>query len=220
MIYNKGEYKQIIADSLLEQGIINNTIYEKCSKPHVTGLPHDLRTNDSEKLQKRKNKIIQEWNKTHDEIMNKNYPDEFFELSQTDTYDDEGWMHNYDGDKLVEHYNNLLNTSISLNDAIRERYDNQIDKLNKDIENYKEQVKIRDDEINHYLKEQENLEKDINKNTKELRKETENLDHLEFELDNQNALFTKMKKQLAVYKVLSIVALAVSLTSLFYVILI
>lgn len=39
-------------------------------------------------------------------------------------------------------------------------------------------------------------------------------------IDNQNALFTKMKKQLAVYKVLSIVALAVSLTSLFYVILI
>lgn len=39
-------------------------------------------------------------------------------------------------------------------------------------------------------------------------------------IENQNALFTKMKKQLAVYKVVSIIALAISLASLFYTILI
>ncbi len=39
-------------------------------------------------------------------------------------------------------------------------------------------------------------------------------------IENQNALFEKMKKQLAVYKAISVVALVVSLASLFYAILI
>ena len=54
----KEEIKQIINNKLYEKGIINDEIYEKCSKPHITSLPYDNRTNDPTKLQKKIKKIF------------------------------------------------------------------------------------------------------------------------------------------------------------------
>lgn len=51
------EYKEIILKGLLENEIIDVDLYEKCSKPHITSLPYDLRTNDLDKLNERLNVI-------------------------------------------------------------------------------------------------------------------------------------------------------------------
>lgn len=57
------------------------------------------------------------------------------------------------------------------------------------------------------------FQKEAKHKTAELQEQTDGF------IENQNALFAKMKKQLTIYKVVSIVALAVSLASLFYTIL-
>ena len=57
------------------------------------------------------------------------------------------------------------------------------------------------------------FQKEANHKTAEIQEQTDGF------IENQNALFAKMKKQLTIYKVVSIIALAISLTSLFYAIL-
>ena len=51
------DYSRDILDSLLKNEVIDETLYEKCSKPHINSLPYDLRTNDNGKLTERKNEI-------------------------------------------------------------------------------------------------------------------------------------------------------------------
>ena len=58
------------------------------------------------------------------------------------------------------------------------------------------------------------FQKEAEHKTAEIQEQTDGF------IENQNAIFEKMKKQLAVYKIVSIIALAISLASLFYTILI
>lgn len=72
MIYNEDDYRQIIIDSLYEEGLVDEELYLKCGKPkHIQALPGDLRTHDIKKLQKRKKQIIREMNKGSKRIANK-----------------------------------------------------------------------------------------------------------------------------------------------------
>lgn len=54
---DKDRIYQDIAEALYNKGIINQEVYHKCTKPYITILPYDLRTNDSDKLQERKTEI-------------------------------------------------------------------------------------------------------------------------------------------------------------------
>ena len=58
------------------------------------------------------------------------------------------------------------------------------------------------------------FQKEAEHKTAEIQEQTDGF------IENQNAIFEKMKKQLEVYKIVSIIALAISLASLFYTILI
>ena len=51
------DYEIEILKALLQKGVINEEIYIKCSKPHISSLPYNLRTNDTEKLTERKEEI-------------------------------------------------------------------------------------------------------------------------------------------------------------------
>ena len=51
------EYKQIIIETLYYNNIIDEKLYIKCSKPHITNLPYDLRTTDIKKLNERLDSI-------------------------------------------------------------------------------------------------------------------------------------------------------------------
>ena len=51
------DYEIEILKALLQKGVINEEIYIKCSKPHISSLPYNLRTNDMEKLTERKEEI-------------------------------------------------------------------------------------------------------------------------------------------------------------------
>ena len=130
------QIRTLINDSLYEKDLINEELHEKCGKPkHIQALPHDLRTNDPEKLQSRKDAIIKEWKKTNEEIGAKNYPEEFWDLAQGDgeIYDDDLERPiSVVADRVIEHYDNLLKTKSGLNDMIRERYDEQINKLTEE----------------------------------------------------------------------------------------
>ena len=72
MIYDEEDYKQLIAESLYDNNIINKDIYLKCSKPkYIQSLPGDLRTNDSELLSNRLDAIQKEEDKLDKEYAKK-----------------------------------------------------------------------------------------------------------------------------------------------------
>lgn len=57
-LLNEGDIKEIINDSLYNNGLISQEIYEKCGKPkYISELPYDLRTNDVDKLNERLSEI-------------------------------------------------------------------------------------------------------------------------------------------------------------------
>ena len=62
------DYEIEILKALHNKGIIDNELYEKCSKPHISSLPYDLRTNDEEKLTERKNEIENKINEVNNNI--------------------------------------------------------------------------------------------------------------------------------------------------------
>lgn len=45
------DYSADIINALLNKGVITEELYEKCSKPHISSLPYDLRTTDLNKLE-------------------------------------------------------------------------------------------------------------------------------------------------------------------------
>ena len=68
------DYRKMIADSLFENEIIDERLYEKCKKPsYITALPGDLRTNDVDVLRDRMDKIEEEINRREDIINDANY---------------------------------------------------------------------------------------------------------------------------------------------------
>ena len=62
------EIKRLINEVLFKRGLINKDIYEKCGKPHITSLPHDLRTNDVDKLNQRLQSIYSKYSDSWDEV--------------------------------------------------------------------------------------------------------------------------------------------------------
>lgn len=55
---DENDIKEIIINSLYDKNIITKELHEKCGKPKViSDLPHDLRTNDVDKLNERKDAI-------------------------------------------------------------------------------------------------------------------------------------------------------------------
>ena len=58
------EYRRLIVDSLYEQGLISERLYEKCKKPsYIANLPGDLRSNDTDLLRERLDRIDEELTK-------------------------------------------------------------------------------------------------------------------------------------------------------------
>lgn len=55
MLLDEDYIKILIADKLYDEDLIDDEVYEKCSKPHISSLPGDLRSNDKNKLNQRKN---------------------------------------------------------------------------------------------------------------------------------------------------------------------
>lgn len=41
-LLTENEIKEIINESLYNNGLINEEIYLKCGKPHISSLPYDL----------------------------------------------------------------------------------------------------------------------------------------------------------------------------------
>ena len=194
-LLNQDDIKNLIADSLYDKDLINDELYEKCGKPHISSLPHDLRTNDPKKLQARKEAIIKEWNKIDREIGDKNYPDEFYKIAVEGDIgynEDKDEYVSFDADAVIKHYDDLLNTHKDLNDYIRERYDNQIEKANNKIEFYKEANKEVKESINRNNQEANKLEDQVNNDRKELFKEQSNLYDLMTEYEKQENLKIRM----------------------------
>lgn len=67
-LLKKEEIKEIINEVLYENELINEEIYYKCGKPHISALPYDNRTNDPEKLQKRKDAINEKLKETKEKL--------------------------------------------------------------------------------------------------------------------------------------------------------
>ena len=132
-LLSEEQIRTLINDSLYEKDLINEGLHEKCGKPkHISALPHDLRTNDTEKLQARKEAIIDKWKEVNNEIGAKNYPEEFWDIAQATTSDEVQVV----SERVVEHYDNLLNTHKDLNTFIRESYQQKIDEINSGIEDF------------------------------------------------------------------------------------
>ena len=52
------DYKKLVLNSLYDNGVIDELLYEKCSKPsYIQDLPYDLRTTDVDKLNERKSAV-------------------------------------------------------------------------------------------------------------------------------------------------------------------
>lgn len=122
----------------------------------------------------------------------------------------------------------IRSISLSLSE-IKKKLDEYCTTQDQWIENANKKINLWEEEVNNNFaesqekfisqsKEQTSLalsefQKEAEHKTTEIQEQTNGF------IENQNALYTKMKKQLTVYKIVSIVALAVSLTSLFYAIL-
>lgn len=202
------DIKIMIAESLYKNNLINDELYEKCGKPHISSLPGDLRTNDPVKLQQRKDAIIDKWNEIDNEIISKNYPEEFWNISEDKgefIYDEEtGSRELYDGQKVVDYYDNLLNTKNELNDMIRERYDSQIDDLTKEntarrkiIDDFAEKWHESQSEYAQTEHKISDIDKELSKINRELRsleKESDRRDALQAKLDDGYAIIDEFLK--------------------------
>lgn len=119
----KDEIKQLIADSLYNEELINEELYEKCSKPHIQSLPYDNRVTDEDKLDERKeeiNKRVEEEEQKIKDIQKENDALEKDMYSLAKKIDDSH-------EKLSEYLNDM-NTSLITNYEI---LDDLIDDLTR-----------------------------------------------------------------------------------------
>lgn len=125
---NENEIKEIIINSLYDKNIITKELYEKCGKPKVVqGLPGDLRTNDTDKLEVRLNAIHDKMSEIEKDLNDLGYETGFYldveeEYNPDDKYDSDGRLKNMSDDyRYTEYY---------LNDRVKWKKD--IDKFEKE----------------------------------------------------------------------------------------
>ena len=62
-------YGDLVLESLFENDVIDEELYNKCKKPdYIQDLPHDLRTNELDELKERKEQILLKINETNKEV--------------------------------------------------------------------------------------------------------------------------------------------------------
>ena len=138
MDYHKTDMQIDIAKALLRAELINTDIYEKCSKPHITELPHDLRTNDKEKLQERETEINNRISENIGRI------DDFYEVL-FEVEDDIEFFENREQELKKnpdENKKELESNRKLLNEAYRDRdyFKNEIQRLDDEIGDYKNEL--------------------------------------------------------------------------------
>lgn len=129
-------------------------------------------------------------------------------------------------DKLSVTITDIKKNQEEASSLLKNEQNESLDRIEKHITDSLAEIKRSSEEL---VKSQEEFVSQIKEQTaialSEFQKEAEHKtaeiqEQTDGFIENQNAIFEKMKKQLAVYKIVSIIALAISLASLFYTILI
>lgn len=129
-------------------------------------------------------------------------------------------------DKLSVTITDIKKNQEEASSLLKNEQNESLDRIEKHITDSLAEIKRSSEEL---VKAQEEFVSQIKEQTaialSEFQKEAEHKtaeiqEQTDGFIENQNAIFEKMKKQLAVYKIVSIIALAISLASLFYTILI
>ena len=136
----------------MEQGLISEKLYEKCSKPHIQSLPGDLRTTDSNKLNERLDKINKEINNLEKDIKknNQELQKQKKKINNAQKGIDSVFK---DIEKKLKEDIPRPSLSNPIADTARE-FRKEIDKLKKD---YKKAIK----NINNSIKKDENFSDDL-----------------------------------------------------------